>query len=231
MFLECDAILLQLDMAHKAKECRRRLTNPPNSVQDRPLSLKKPTKGITGLEARKIAQEAAARAEEARRRVALDSQLKLNELRGAEAAKKALALTNQIVGQMSKPGQDWLLVSSNSSRANSFPQNFLHHIKQVVARQFGLTSFDMDANVRTKIYFTPRHIAWYLSRIITLKSLPEIGRAFGGRHHTSILNACRRIPHRMLMDADLCQTIVELQVQLQVQLERWRAQECRNSLE
>jgi chromosomal replication initiator protein len=39
----------------------------------------------------------------------------------------------------------------------------------------------------------PRQVAMYLARKLTTRSLPEIGRRFGGRDHTTVLHACRRI--------------------------------------
>ena len=46
---------------------------------------------------------------------------------------------------------------------------------------------------RTANVVRPRQVAMYLSKVMTLRSLPEIGRRFGGRDHTTVLHAVRKI--------------------------------------
>ncbi|HEY6578469.1 MAG TPA: helix-turn-helix domain-containing protein, partial [Rhizomicrobium sp.] len=46
---------------------------------------------------------------------------------------------------------------------------------------------------RSRRVARPRQVAMFLARTITQRSLPEIGRRFGGRDHTTVLHACRRI--------------------------------------
>jgi chromosomal replication initiator protein len=48
----------------------------------------------------------------------------------------------------------------------------------------------------------PRQVAMYLSRELTDQTLPAIGRAFGGRNHTTVLHACRRTAERIATDRD-----------------------------
>jgi len=48
----------------------------------------------------------------------------------------------------------------------------------------------------------PRQVAMYLARELTEETLPAIGRAFGGRNHTTVLYACRRTAERMASDRD-----------------------------
>ena len=45
----------------------------------------------------------------------------------------------------------------------------------------------------------------YLARELTGQTLPAIGRAFGGRNHTTVLHACRRTAERMAADPDACE--------------------------
>ncbi len=213
MYLECDATIMQLEQSRAAKAIRDRLKTPPNAVQDRPLSLKRPSRGITGLEARKLAQEAAARAEEVRKQAALDRQKKLAELYALEATKIT-----------SWSERDWLIVADINPRANKYPPKYLEHIKQVVANEFKITPVEIDSMRRTKNLFIPRHVAWYLCKQLTPKSYPEIGRAFGGKDHSSLVHAFQKISHRLRADAALCQTVIELQARLELDLERWRAQ-------
>ena len=46
---------------------------------------------------------------------------------------------------------------------------------------------------RSRVVARPRQVAMYLSKTFTPKSLPEIGKLFGGRDHTTVLHACRKI--------------------------------------
>lgn len=69
----------------------------------------------------------------------------------------------------------------------------IHLIKLIVSEWSGVSIVDMESERRTLSVVRPRQIAVYLSKKFTLKSLPAIGRAFGGRDHTTCLSACRRI--------------------------------------
>ena len=51
----------------------------------------------------------------------------------------------------------------------------------------------MHSPRRSRSVARPRQIAMYLAKSITSRSLPEIGRKFGGRDHTTVLHACRKI--------------------------------------
>lgn len=66
-------------------------------------------------------------------------------------------------------------------------------IQRVVAQKFGISIDDIKAECRKQQFAWPRQIAAYLSRTLTNCSYPEIGRLFGGKHHTSILFAVRKI--------------------------------------
>jgi chromosomal replication initiator protein len=61
----------------------------------------------------------------------------------------------------------------------------------------------------------PRQVAMYLAKILTLRSLPEIGRRFGGRDHTTVLHAVRKIEALAGNDTTLAEEIEGLKRQLQ----------------
>jgi len=69
----------------------------------------------------------------------------------------------------------------------------IEDIQRVVARQFNVSKNDLLSNRRTRVIVRPRQIAMYLAKIMTPRSLPEIGRRFGGRDHTTVLHAVRKI--------------------------------------
>ncbi len=56
-----------------------------------------------------------------------------------------------------------------------------------------MTRGDILSSRRTATVVKPRQVAMYLSKALTLRSLPEIGRRFGGRDHTTVLHAVRKI--------------------------------------
>jgi chromosomal replication initiator protein len=61
----------------------------------------------------------------------------------------------------------------------------------------------------------PRQVAMYLAKILTLRSLPEIGRRFGGRDHTTVLHAVRKIETLAGNDSAFAEEIEALKRQLQ----------------
>jgi hypothetical protein len=63
----------------------------------------------------------------------------------------------------------------------------------VVSRHYNVSRTDMLSNRRTRVIVKPRQIAMYLAKIMTPRSLPEIGRRFGGRDHTTVLHAVRKV--------------------------------------
>ncbi len=75
----------------------------------------------------------------------------------------------------------------------------VEHIQRKVSDLFGLNVSDLKAKTRTRAIALPRQIAMYLSRQLTNSSLLEIGRAFGGKDHTTVLHAVEKI-HRLLQE-------------------------------
>lgn len=66
-------------------------------------------------------------------------------------------------------------------------------IKQAVADHFGVGVAELTCPSRAAHVVGPRHVAMYLARDLTEHSLPAIGREFGGRDHTTVLYAIRRV--------------------------------------
>ncbi|MEN1925337.1 chromosomal replication initiator protein DnaA [Luteimonas sp. MJ293] len=74
------------------------------------------------------------------------------------------------------------------------------NIQKTVADYYGLQIKDLLSKRRTRMLARPRQVAMALSKELTEHSLPEIGDAFAGRDHTTVLHACRQI--RKLMETD-----------------------------
>lgn len=71
-------------------------------------------------------------------------------------------------------------------------------IKRAVADYFSIEPHDLDCACRRLPTIRPRHIGMYLCRKLTLHSLPEIGRRFGGRDHTTVLHACNKMERQLI---------------------------------
>ena len=69
----------------------------------------------------------------------------------------------------------------------------LESIQKTVAEYYKLRVFDLLSKKRTRSIARPRQLAMALAKELTNHSLPEIGDAFGGRDHTTVLHACRKI--------------------------------------
>jgi chromosomal replication initiator protein len=83
----------------------------------------------------------------------------------------------------------------------------IEDIQKIVARQFNVGRTDLLSNRRTRQIVRPRQIAMYLAKTMTPRSLPEIGRRFGGRDHTTVLHAVRKIEGMISADNKLAQEI------------------------
>jgi len=88
-------------------------------------------------------------------------------------------------------------------------------ILRVVAKHYGVSRADLLSSRRTANVVRPRQIAMYLAKTLTLRSLPEIGRRFGGRDHTTVLHAVRKIEGLVQGDKGLAEEIDALKRLLQ----------------
>lgn len=79
----------------------------------------------------------------------------------------------------------------------------IDNIQRVVAEYYKLKLSDLLSKRRTRSIARPRQVAMALSKELTNHSLPEIGSAFGGRDHTTVLHGCRKIAQLKESDADI----------------------------
>ena len=83
----------------------------------------------------------------------------------------------------------------------------IEDIQKLVASHFNVSRADILSSRRTATVVRPRQIAMYLSKLVTPRSLPEIGRRFGGRDHTTVLHAVRKITDLVTTDGTLSEEI------------------------
>ncbi|MFZ5692162.1 MAG: chromosomal replication initiator protein DnaA [Pseudomonadota bacterium] len=93
----------------------------------------------------------------------------------------------------------------------------IEDIQRVVARQYNVSRSDLLSSRRTANVVRPRQVAMYLAKTLTLRSLPEIGRRFGGRDHTTVLHAVRKIENLLGNDTALADEVDALKRQLQME--------------
>jgi len=83
----------------------------------------------------------------------------------------------------------------------------IEDIQRVVAKHYNVSRQELVSNRRTRVIVKPRQIAMYLSKTLTPRSFPEIGRRFGGRDHTTVLHAVRKIEDLISGDTKLSHEI------------------------
>jgi chromosomal replication initiator protein len=76
-------------------------------------------------------------------------------------------------------------------------------IQKSVAEKFGIKQAQLREKSNAKVVVYPRQVAMYLVKELTQASLPEIGRAFGGKHHTTVMHSIEKIAKQKQSDPDL----------------------------
>jgi chromosomal replication initiator protein len=87
-------------------------------------------------------------------------------------------------------------------------------IQQRICESFGLSMEQLVSSSRAAPVTWPRQVAMYLARELTDQTLPAIGRAFGGRNHTTVLHACKRTAERIATDREAYDVVHRLTEEL-----------------
>ncbi len=112
---------------------------------------------------------------------------------------------NRLVAHNQLTGQQIGLEMAESAlrdllRAREPKKVKIEDIQRVVSKHFNVTKADLLSARRTRTVVRPRQIAMYLAKALTPRSLPEIGRRFGNRDHTTVLHAVRKIEEMATAD-------------------------------
>jgi chromosomal replication initiator protein len=83
-------------------------------------------------------------------------------------------------------------------------------IQKATAEKFNIKQTQLKEKSNAKDIVGPRQVAMYLVKELTHASLPEIGRAFGNKHHTTVIHSIRKIEKNRKMDSELNKTINSL---------------------
>src|SRR5271166_3916400 len=91
----------------------------------------------------------------------------------------------------------------------------IEDIQKLVANHYNVSRADILSSRRTAVVVKPRQVAMFLAKTLTMRSLPEIGRRFGGRDHTTVLHAVRKIEALQANDGTLREELDLLKRMLQ----------------
>jgi chromosomal replication initiator protein len=91
----------------------------------------------------------------------------------------------------------------------------IEEIQKKVAEHYNIRLTDMSSARRARNVARPRQVAMYLAKQLTQRSLPEIGRRFGNRDHTTVMHAVSRIAELMQQDAGFAEDIALLRKMLE----------------
>ncbi|MEO1102411.1 MAG: chromosomal replication initiator protein DnaA, partial [Pseudomonadota bacterium] len=129
--------------------------------------------------------------------------------RDLDGAVNRLVAHNQLTGQpiTIKMAENAL---RDLLRARETRRPKIEDIQRVVSQHYGVSRQDLVSARRTRTIVQPRQIAMYLSKTLTPRSLPEIGRRFGNRDHTTVLHAVRKIDGLLEKEAQLAEDIETL---------------------
>ena len=98
------------------------------------------------------------------------------------------------------------LISEEQNR-----QIMIEDVLRTISGHFNVTKQDILSSRRHKTIVYPRQIGMYLAKVLTTRSLPEIGRKFGGRDHTTVLHAVRKIEKLIQTNPSIKQSITTLE--------------------
>ena len=124
---------------------------------------------------------------------------------------------NQVVARLEFLGKPLTLESIQEALAHSRytgqARPTVDKIQKATAKQFGISMEEMLSKRRARAIARPRQVAMYLAKMLTTRSLPDIGRRFGGRDHTTVIHAVKRIDQLRAEDSGLnanIETLLEI---------------------
>ena len=135
-----------------------------------------------------------------------------SNVRELEGALIRLVAHSSLIGaQITLPYTQQVLKNFIDSQARKVT---IESIQKAVAEQFGLRLVEIKSKNNSRSIVYPRQIAMYLAKHLTEASLPEIGRQFGGKHHTTVLHSVDKIEELRKNDKDLNRLLNKLTEQL-----------------
>ena len=133
----------------------------------------------------------------------------------AASAICALSLSTTPVASLAAAALTGLAVAAAAATTppadfNSDRRVTIEEIQKRVAEHYSIRLADMHSPRRARLVARPRQVAMYLAKQLTSRSLPEIGRKFGGRDHTTVMHADRKIRNLMAERRSIYNQVTEL---------------------
>ena len=126
---------------------------------------------------------------------------------------------NRITAQAQLIGRDVTLESAQEQLADLLRANerqvTIDEIQRKVAEHFTIKMAEMTSSRRARVVARPRQVAMYLAKQLTARSLPEIGRKFGGRDHTTVMHAVKKVEELIALDRAFAEDVELLRRMLQ----------------
>jgi chromosomal replication initiator protein len=126
---------------------------------------------------------------------------------------------NRIIAQMQLVGREITLEGAQDLLHDLLRANerrvTIDEIQKRVAEHFNIKLAEMTSSRRARVVARPRQVAMYLAKQLTSRSLPEIGRKFGGRDHTTVIHAVKKIEELIELDSALAEDVELLRRMLQ----------------
>ena len=136
-----------------------------------------------------------------------DSVLEFLALKVTSNIRELEGALNRIVAHSDVAGQEITLESTQEVLQDLLRAHdrriTIDEIQRKVAEHYNLRLTDMHSARRARSVARPRQVAMYLAKVLTARSLPEIGRKFGGRDHSTVIHAVRLIEDLRERDADM----------------------------
>lgn len=140
-----------------------------------------------------------------------DSVLEFLALKVTSNIRELEGALNRIVAHADVAGQDITLETTQEVLQDLLRAHdrriTIDEIQRKVAEHYNLKLTDMHSARRARNVARPRQVAMYLAKALTSRSLPEIGRKFGGRDHTTVMHAVRKVEELMGDDAQIAQDV------------------------
>jgi chromosomal replication initiator protein len=118
---------------------------------------------------------------------------------------------NKVIAHSTLVGREVTLESTQDILRDLLRSNerivTIENIQKKVADRYNIRMSDMSSSARVRSIARPRQIAMYLSKILTPKSLADIGRKFGKKDHTTVIHAIKKVEQLVVEDADFREEI------------------------
>ena len=126
---------------------------------------------------------------------------------------------NRVVAHATLVGRDITLETTQDVLRDLLRANerrvTIEEIQKRVAEHFNIRISDMHSARRSRAVARPRQVAMFLAKQLTARSLPEIGRKFGGRDHTTVMHAVKRVDELRQSDSNFAEDVELLKLMLE----------------